>query len=320
MTEKEKTHGKFILWIFCLSFAALSVVGVFNYVVDPFKVNERFDFGLPKNIISFQANSQMLRISEFKKHPLPNIVVGDSRANSFASDTISEISGEPFFNLSFPGGTFSETMDAVDFAMKTTDLNSIVMVVSFDFFGNMEKRDSVRQAQYLTSNPFAQYTSMFVTKISIRNIQHAIKKTNLKTINAPDATKEQFWQFMINKKVQSIFSKVAYREEHVERLRDLKRICDEKGIRLLFIIPPAHVEFQEVVPHFNLSEDYEKFKAALAGITETVDFDYVNEWTTDKSVYGDPIHFRPPVMAEIFREAWTRDYRIGRRLDKGTER
>lgn len=318
MKERENKHRKFIFWVCYFSFAILSIVGAFNYVVDPFKMNERRDLGLPKDIVSFLANSQLLRVSEFKKHPCPNIISGDSRANSFARDTASNISGEPFFNISFPGGTFSETMDAVDFAMETTEMKSIILVISFDFFGNIEKRDSVKQALYLSSNPVAHYTSMFVTKTSIRNIIHAIKKTDLKTINVPKENREDFWEFMINQKVKSIFGKVAYREENAERLRELKRRCDEKGIRLVVIIPPSHVEFQNVIPYFNLTSDYEKFKATMADITETVDYDYVNEWTTNKSLYGDPIHFKPEVRAEIFREVWTRNYRIGRRLDKVT--
>jgi hypothetical protein len=265
--------------------------------------------------VSYVANSQLLKVIDFIKHPQKNIIVGDSRGNAFTSDEVDEITGKKFYNLSFPGCTISEALDAVDFALETTDLESIFIVTSFDFFGDNEKRESVKQAKHLARNRLAYYTSLFVTRISIRNIIVFVKKIDVSKTSRRFTDKEKNWQFAEGPSADSIFRNVKYKEETVEKLKRLKEYSDSNNIRLVFIIPPSHVDYQSVIFRHGLEKDYARFKTGLASISETVDFDYNNKLTVDKNVFGDPIHFNRDVMIEVFTEVWTRNYRIGRRLD-----
>lgn len=296
--------------------ALFSVVGAFNYVLDPFRMNTRFDFGLPREAVSAKANPQLYKIIQFDREPCPNIILGDSRGNAFAPDVVSGLTGECSFNFSFHGSSPSEALDILKRASGTVALKNVYMAVNFDYMGRNELRDAVAQAEKTADSPLIYYFSIFTARIAARNLADLLRNKEAAMSNPPPAIQQEHWRFTLEKRGSLVFRNMTYPNRNVDILKEIKRICDSEVARLVFIIPPTHSDFRSLIGKHGLEDGFERFKADLAAISETADCDFDGELTGDRNNFSDPTHVTKETMERVARDVFNEEYRFCRRLSK----
>ena len=136
-------------------------------------------------------------------------------------------------------------------------------------------------------NPLRYYLSTFITKESLLNLYNNMKGQDLK-IGTPNMTKEEFWEYQLGPSMTgNFYSQWSYPKNLIEKLQDVKRICKQRDIDMLILLPPTHVDLQQKVKDYGLENEYAQYKINLSSIAPV--FDY--ELTKNKDLFNDPYHF-----------------------------
>ena len=88
--------------------------------------------------------------------------------------------------------------------------------------------------------------------------------------------------------------------QNAAALREMKALCNAKGIRLIVFTHPEHqVDMDRFV-----FEEYAAFLRQIASVTEFWDFSGYTEVSQQNVLYYEPGHYRPPISeliaAQIF--------------------
>jgi hypothetical protein len=104
-----------------------------------------------------------------------------------------------------------------------------------------------------------------------------------------------YWRYQLDYNARAYYE----RWQKPDRLRGLflglADECRRRGIRLLLIVPPTHVDLQRMIPLYHLNAEHTQYLLLLRDTAETLDFDQVNSTTIDRTKFGDPFHTLPAV-------------------------
>ncbi|HOX28682.1 MAG TPA: hypothetical protein PLQ76_05950 [bacterium] len=309
---------------FLIAFAAVlatlaAVVGVFNYVVDPYNLNGRFDLGLDKARISYGANHLLYKIAEFDRKPRPNIILGDSRMNYLKTEKVEAAARAPYSNLAYGGGMIKEAIDTYWFASRRTHLKNAVFGVNMTFYRENLKseKNHVGEAESFLKFKINYYLSSLITKVSVYNIVYKLTGRYIGPVVAIPRDREKLWALQLGNYTKGFYSGYRYPHALRARLEEMARDCERRGTRLILVIPPTHVDLQRKITEYHLEREYAMYKRDLARIAPVIDFDYPNEWTRNKKLFEDPYHCNESIREKMIKEVWTGNLRVGRLLGGG---
>ena len=126
----KKLLLKFIIFSAPFIFLALIIIKVdpYNYFSDNSQNNDA------KQKIARKINYALWKIVEYKRHPLPNILLGDSQMGRLKRSDILEIADKEFYNFSYGGATLPEMINTFWFAAETVKLKNAYFGISFNHF------------------------------------------------------------------------------------------------------------------------------------------------------------------------------------------
>ena len=267
----------------------------------------------------------------FKRKPVENIIIGDSRARHIDVDKIKEMSGVEYFNLAIPGANYKTFIDLFWYAEKRIELKNVYIGVSFHNYCANQNRDIVSQASEIIKKGTPFFTKKILIEETIRNIRfysrdlmhsHMADKRgkNAKGTSAkkqafkiPQKTQEQ-WDMGIDMQRQ-MFRIRKYPEKFYGELKIIAQFCREKDINLTFVIFPNHFDFHDLIEDMDLMDDFERYKSDIYGLGKVYDFDYDNAITTDKKLFIDMYHVCDTVYDLILKEVWLNDPEVSIYLD-----
>jgi len=278
----------------------LGLVFAFNYVVDPFNLNGRFDLGLPKTTTSQVIDWRLYKSIEFARHPEPTIVLGDSRCVAWNVEWFAE-EGEPHvYNFSFGGGSLQEAIDAFWFADSRVPLERVYLCIPFSLYSAESVASLMQQARELADDPVRYYLSPLVTKASYENLYAKRTGEKLRPGN-PTTDRAAFWEFQLEKTAPKQFAGWAPPDDLWPELERVAQHCRERGIDLRIVIPPTHVKLQARVADFGHAREFAAYRCELARLAPVLDFDWPNELTRDDAAFVDPYHMEPEAARRIVR-------------------
>ncbi|WP_350335321.1 hypothetical protein [Coralliovum pocilloporae] len=155
------------------AFAAGLTPFLFNFVVDPYGMNNRFDLDLEKFRVSERAHYPLWKMINFPEDGAEVVILGDSRARALR-EKIWKGLGHDAFNFAYGGATISEIYDTFLHVKSSPKLKTLVVGLPLRSFdpdhrGGMNR---VPEAIRLAQDPISYYSSWFVAKMSLRNLQH----------------------------------------------------------------------------------------------------------------------------------------------------
>lgn len=111
-----------------------------------------------------------------------------------------------------------------------------------------------------------------------------------------------FWEFQLSHRAHQQYSNYVYPQEGLLEIAKVASHCQSNGIELVLVYFPTHVDLQNRVADYDLTEAYLESKQALSGLAGVFDYDFANEVTSNRENFSDPYHFLPMVGRRMFDE------------------
>jgi hypothetical protein len=245
--------------------------------------------------------------------PRPNVVIGDSRAQLVSLDHLKARTGKDHRLLSATAAKLNEIVDYFWFADSRTKLSSVYIVLNFNMFNYYAFADRVAGATASIRNPLLYVFNQSV----LESTWEVAKAASLRQGVGPAAeamSKDQKWAWTLSTWAPQQYGKWKYPEREYHRLKEVGQFCRKQAIDLVIIIAPHHVEYQQKVLEFGLVEQAEQFKRDIAEVARTYDFDYVNELTSSRDNFADPVHVTQQVSNSMMDEVLSGKLRYARLL------
>ncbi len=292
---------KFILrlLIFLIPFIMILVI---NIVIDPFEYLNGPGLGFDKKAVSLPLDYRLYRLNLYRKHPLPSILLGDSRMAAISTVEIERVSGRDFYNFAYGGGTLEEALITIDYAAGICKLKEIVIGIPFNLFDASNSRESVTQSIKIIKNPPSYFFSYKTSRASLYCCMYILTGKNPVSEN-PKISKKDFWIRQL-KASDATYSNYSYPHDYETKLFTLSQWCKKNNVDFKVIIPPTHADLQNQVKQHNLENEYVKYKQFISSIATVYDYDKLTSITADSVNFKDPYHFSDRIMKMIVDDVW----------------
>lgn len=271
--------------LFCMPF---SIIGMLNYVVDPYNINHAIPLAIDKEPIASRYNERLWKLNQFKQNPTTYLIIGDSRAQRIHETTVQSVTDLPYKNLALSGATLPEVIDTFWFAADVTNLKTVYLCLNFDRFTDWQTASNVSKTIELIKNPLAHYFRPETTKATFMTIAHLMNIT-IAAHQQPPVDQATFWQAKIHE-ADRLFGRFVQPKYLTEQLIKVSSYAREHTIDLHFIVLPTHTDLQERIAVAHLQDQRQAFTTFLASLATVHDLDTVNEFTTNAAYFSDPWH------------------------------
>lgn len=242
-----------------------------------------------KTSISEKLNPQLWKILEFKHVRSQRIILGDSRAGKIRDYNVKKLTGIDVYNFAYPGGTLVDMTETFWYADSLVQLKEVYMGINFNLYNGFETNNNFERAEIISKNFFSYAFSKIVFSTMIKTIKKQFFIKDMK-IGKPDMSFEEFWAYQINVIGRRFYQKYKSPQKHYTELVKISNYCKEKNIKLVFFIPPNHIDWQQRIPHFNLEEENKQFINEISSLGTLYNFNIPNEYTKDIKNFFDPMH------------------------------
>lgn len=299
--------------IFCIPVVLYVVLVI---IIDPYNY---FSFSKEavndetKKSISNKISNPLYQLVSFAKNPSPYVLLGSSQTGLLTATAIKEYTGKDFQNMSYGGGTLPELIATFWELEKQTTLKEVYIGVSFIDFNGSQYRNRIPEALKIKAN----FLSYVFSKSALESTFLILKSQLLNskvTIGKPDMSEEAFWKFQLDVTANRFYKTHSYPVNYYSSLKKIAEYCKAKNIKLVFFIPPSHVDLQKKVAEFNLQKEEEQFKDDLKKLADVYDFNYANAITNDRFSFSDPFHILNKTSSVVIEELFTGKTNIARVL------
>lgn len=278
---------RFILNVLILSIPlvlyliAIAVIDPYNYLNVSKVVDKETRYNISRNV-----EPHLYKLIEFENYPLRNITLGDSRTNSL----FESMDYETWSNLAFRGGTLKEMVQAFWWTVEEHELDTVLIGLNLNLYNKYNKKFWVEETIETKKNFFSYAFNKYTFKSAFLITKSFLSKKDI-TLLETTLSKEQFWETQISDIPHKFFEKIAYPDNYFKDLCSISDYCEKNNIKLIFWIPPTHMDFQNSLKEYHLEDDDLRFRKDLSSLGEVYDYNYPNELTTDKESFKDPLHF-----------------------------
>ncbi len=243
-----------------------------------------------------------------------NIILGDSHMANCNVDYIESISGERYTMLAYGGATLPENIDQFWYAAEHTDLKKVVFGVEFYNMNPDNYTDRFTSVIEKVENPIAFLRDYTYWIEAVDNmfaiIQNGlVKLTGIEALGVyvddpssleMDIKPPTERNYMTGARIDlENYCLVIYRRcesysAPVEYLEELGRIidyCDENGIEIVFVLPPANAEiWNRVIYPLGIDKYIEQYKDFLKSRATVYDFEFYNDFARNDDNFLDGMH------------------------------
>jgi hypothetical protein len=259
-----------------------------------------------KSEVSYKIHYPLWKLNNFKRNPIPNILLGDSRVNSISIDYVNKTTNELNSNLGYGGSSLREIIDTFWETTKYVKLKKVYIGINFNLYNAYNKKNRVLEAISLGNNFFSNALNRYTFKSTL-----IILKSTLFNIpvdfDKPDMTKDEFWEYQETVFIKGFYEFYEYPKEYYKELNEIATYCEKENIQLTFFIPPTHINLQNKVVEFKLESEQEKFISDLNSIGKVYNFDYPSEITKNRNNFKDPFHLNDSILNETFNEVISKE-------------
>lgn len=239
--------------------------------------------------ISAKLNRPLYKLQKYSEQPTDLILLGDSRTDMLKSSIFEKLTGIKSTNLAYGGGSLLEIIETFWYVTKIHDIKQVYIGINFSLYNEYYNRNRVTEAIMLKSSPLAYLFSEYCYKSLFLITKSLITKKN-SNIGVPSLNKEEFWKFQLDSSASKHYRFYKYPKSYQKSLIEISTYCTANNIKLVFFIPPTHIDLQQKVKEFSLETEEKIFKTFLANLGTTYDFDYPSDITRNYNYFNDPYH------------------------------
>ncbi|MEL6591963.1 MAG: hypothetical protein AAFQ68_17850 [Bacteroidota bacterium] len=283
---------------FWLVFAGVAMIDPYDFVSQNASIDRS-----EKEYIAFHLNYTLWKYLRYQEAPIERILLGDSRMEGLTEEQMLRITGKPYFNFAFGGGTVPEMIETFWYATKHTKLESVSFGINFGRYNAFNNDNRCREAKELIAHKHRYFIHPSVLKSCFYILKDQMSGSQTQ-LTKPMMDKEAFWKHQLGFLAQTFYRDYAYPEEYYQQLQEVVEYCKEQGIDYQFIILPTHVELQEQILVYKQEEAYARFRQDLENLGPVHDFHQADSLTLNKDLYKDPFHFGPKVGDQVIKQVF----------------
>jgi len=304
----QANNKKFVYASVGIVFLSLLTVMAVNVIIDPLGIiwpkwvpHKWVPHSLEKakrNVGRRDATAmRIVTAAVYEANPTPYVIIGDSRAGIFSVDNIKKITGDEYYMFVFGGATSMEITEVFWYAASRAKLKKVYMVVPFNIYNDNKINSIFRETAPLSQRWVRYASSSYILRISLGVVLNAffgIQTGSNVALDAGDIMrdKETFWKYQVSAMERS-YSIYIKPRTIIKRLKEISEYCDSAGIDLVFVIPPSHLDLQNVISRYNLDQEFIQFKEDLRSLSTTYDYDYPHRCAKSRLLFDDPWHGKP---------------------------
>jgi hypothetical protein len=291
----------------CLLALPFAVIAAIVVLVDPYDYFAWNDGRTSQtwDDIASRTLMPLWKLSAYRRHPAPNILLGDSRMGALDAERVSAVTGERYANLAYGGGSLDEAIRTFWLADHWTPLRSVTLGVNLDLYNESNAKDRVSAVAKILNNP-ALYVCDRVVLGTVWN-GFAYRLTGHRPeLGVPSMSRDQFWRFQLEVTARVAFENYRRPETQRRRLEEIAAYCRKRGIRLRIVVFPEHRDLVQVQSHYRLEDERLRMVADLRRLGDTTDLRN-DSLDADRARFIDPFHFNHAVGDTIIRRVWGGD-------------
>lgn len=280
------------IFIIC-SFTAISFVGIFNYVMDPYSYFKTAPlFEINKEKLPAHSQERFDRVVNIISKKPQAILFGSSRIRAgIPTSYFSQITHYNAYKAAFAGARFNEIFSYFEHALHNQP-NLKTVFIGLDFFAFSEKINPIeefserrmRKSTLLIDDLFKLLLSQVTLKFSYATYQHNLDPKKFEMENRIHVKVDEHDyidlgppmidtpEVFLRAEKRTNFDNYKIDPQKIEMFRKIVQICKEKNIDLKVIICPAHAYYWETIYQSGRWEDLENFKRQVSAIYPVYDF------------------------------------------------
>jgi hypothetical protein len=284
------------------------LIPVYALVITVFLVDP-FDFFGVSQLVPVGVKSHYVLLDEvlwktiqFRRHPVDNILLGDSRMGLLDPRVAERVGSPSYFNYAYAGGTLPEAIDTFWLAARTTRLKSVIWGLNFNVYNETQSKinrfDNTREILRFPVKYFFNPTMMRLGYYSLEEQVFGVRTP----LGKPDLDRKAFWADRLGPGAQEYYARYTYPVRLAQDLREIAKYCKDNNINLTFVAFPTHVDFQNKIHEYHLDHQYESYQSDLKALGTVMDFDYPNALTKDETNFNDPTHLTAEAEDRVAQE------------------
>ena len=256
-------------------------------------------------------NSMVTRVKRFLEDPQDAVILGDSRMAHFDMALVEQVTGRPWSNLAFGGASMNESVDLFELALEENpDIDTVVFEASFYTLREGDARNRTDAILTAVQNPVAYLFNFNYNADMLQNILENVKHWMDPSYIVGEATDTGHWTdadyvdenaaplpyrrnlIEYAGTIAGVCEGYAVNEENLAAVAALAQVCEEKGIRLVYVMPPVDGAIREYVfDGLALWDDLAYIKQTLAATgARVLDFEYEPSVTFTEDQFYDGFH------------------------------
>jgi hypothetical protein len=247
-------------------------------------------------------SNTLWKLIAFRKQPVKNILLGDSRLSHFDLGHLRDVSERNWFNFGVPGGNYRTVEDLFNYADSIAPLERVMVQVSFRGCNQGFDWDLYMEPRVLVDDPLLYLTN-----------RRVIEATGLGLISryfpdrlAYDAIPEDQWTRVLKSERENA-EHYAFDPMAFERLRSIADRCRKKGIALVLVEYPTHPDVRRIYHEAGLDSLRQEYVSELRAMAPFIDLDRDGLFPDDTSNWRDPMHLTTATQRLLIDKVWGAD-------------
>lgn len=318
---KKKPEYYFLSVFFICSLSAMSALGFFNYLIDPYAYFLTASFqGINEKKIPATSQERFEKAIQVMSKKPQAIMLGSSRVRAgFPTTYYSQLTGQSAYKAAFSGARFNEIFAYFEHALNNQE-NLKAVFIGLDFFSFSKNlsvvsefsEERIRRTYPLMNDFFKLLFSQTTLKYSLATLKHnrdpkkfeISNRTHVKVdegdyVDLGVSMIESPQDFLKAEK-RVIFDEYAIDPLKVEMFKKIVQTCREKNIDLKIVFLPSHVHYWEAIYQCQRWQDFEQLKRQLCAIHPIYDFSGFSELNAEPlskesvgTYFFETSHFTP---------------------------
>ena len=293
-----------ILKIILLGVLSVTPLVAYNVILDPFSVLRK-DF----KSMWICPNERYVKTDYILRNPAKydSFLFGSSRVSQIPVEALNRATGHRYYNMTIVSGVIAENLKSLKlFLKKNVAIKNVAIGLDYFSFQMLPLENLVRNVMYpetLEEKIKFYYTYLFLEPDSgmLREIKFNGKDAayDITGTGGYDFIRREENLTLHPEEHEAKFKSPVFvicrsrMDETLGEISEIKKICDENGIRLLVFMNPGHAfsYLCDDIAFMNTA------RSRLAEITDFWDFSSASSITENNANYIDIIHFRKMIGA-----------------------
>lgn len=320
---KYKSFSILLLTITLLIFIG---TGIFNYVIDPYGYNNRFHLRI--NTEKAIQDERIFKYKLLQTYPYANsFLFGSSRGLNLSPSVVSSLSEYTTINCAFSSASVDEYYLYIKYLIQTREVKQIIIGIDLFAYADGFVSDGTLPEPLLSyfhlndDRSLATYLNYDTFKKSIKTMQHnkhhplsmeerytpfgqVIPGNYRNAMKNKNSLKKYIQINVIDKPARWNTRFNTLTQERLDKLSEIKKLCDEKGVKLYLFTSPLYIK-QITMKQNKFFLQKKLLHYIVQNIQPVWDYNGITPINIDPYAYEDEFHYNYRTGDSILSEILT---------------